>query len=190
MKHLRILNFALCLFTFSLLMTSCSKENVEEIEEVTETTYEMRVTLRSTLRSYDAFAAYCNQNGVESFSVSNNLELLDNDNWTEDIEDGDFVIHYRSDADGALSLSGAIIESTTPSGDTIKNFSTAVDDPNSGQTLATLTIDTANSTEIIGSMSGDFLVLIDPLSGVIDQVPFEVSFAGEVDPSLTPILCQ
>ena len=180
MKNLAILRYGMCLFVFSLLITSCSKEEAEEIIETPiETEYKMEVTLRGSTTTYDAFAAYCNTNGIESFSVSNNADLLGNDLWSSDIEEGDFVVHYRSDANGEFSLGGTIFDTNGIKVLTITDDS-SVD----------ITVDAANSTEVLGSMSGDFLVITDPVAGTVEFVPFSVSFAGEVDGSLVPILCQ
>lgn len=190
MKILSISKYAMFLFAFGLLLTSCAKENTDETEEVAETNYEIEISLRGVTNTYDAYAAYCNENGIESFSVSNKLNLLDNDVWTTDIVEGDFVIHYRSDANGSFTLGGAIIESTLTDGTVIKNFTTAVESSEGENPLVDVNITTANSTEVIGSMSGDFLVILDPITQQFDQVPFAVRFAGEVDPSLTPIYCE
>ncbi len=182
MKQLSILKYALSLLFFSALITSCTKENSEVIEDIV-TTYEMEVTLRGVTTTYDAYAAYCNENGIESFSVSNNLLLLGNDAWGSEITDGDFVVHYRKDATSEFSLGGTIIESTIDSMVT-KTF-TLTD-----ESMIDITIDAANSTEVLGSMSGDFLVFTNIINEEFDLVPFSVTFAGQVDSALTPIFCE
>ncbi len=186
----KILKWTLCFFAFSAILVSCTDEvdTIIEEEEVLETG--MEVTIRGNSVSYDAYAAYCNENGVESFSVSNNLNLLDNDAWASDIAEGDFVIHYATTAEGSYSIAGAIIESTLSDGTVVKNFTNAVDDQSNPSALATIEVTTANDTEVVGSMSGDFLVLLDPANGDFEMVPFSATFVGEVDSSLTPLFCQ
>lgn len=183
MKSLTILKTALFMFAFALLMTSCTKENSDTLEDVVEEKYQMEVTVRGSSTTYDAYAAYCNVDGIESFSVSNNVALLGNDLWSEDIVEGDFVIHYRKDESSEFSLGGTIIESTVD-GETLKNF-TLTDD-----SLIDIAVDTANETEVLGSMSGNFLVLVDVVDVEFESVPFSVTFAGEVDSDLTPIFCE
>lgn len=183
MKKLTILRFAALFLTMTAILSSCSKENTEVIEEVIETKYEMEVTVRGVSNTYDAFAAYCDENGIVSFSVSNNAALLGNDLWTSEINEGDFVVHYRMDAEGSFSLGGTILE-TEIDGQTIKNF-TLTD-----ASQVDIDIETANETEVLGSLDGDFLVITDPISGGFEMVPFSVTFAGEVDGDLTPIFCQ
>lgn len=182
MKSLTIMKYVLCLAAFSLMMTSCSKENSEEVE-VVDKDYGMEVTIRSSSSTYDAYAAYCNENGIESFSVSNNADLLGNDVWAENIADGDFVIHYRNDGTDEVTIGGTLIESTA-GGQTLKTLSLT------DSSLADITIDTADASEVTGSMTGDFLVLINPLTQEFETVSFSVTFAGEVDSAITPILCQ
>ena len=183
MSNFKVLTYLFCLFAFTALLSSCSKENSDEIEDIIVTEYKMDVTMRGVSVIYDAYAAYCNENGVESFSVSNNLNLLSNDAWANDISGGDFVIHYRKDDSSEFSVGGTIIESTID-GEIVKNF-TLTDD-----SQVEIIVDTANSTEVIGSMSGNFLVIADPIAPDFEFVPFSVNFAGEVDSELEPIFCN
>lgn len=183
MKSLSNLKFAFLFLVVTATITSCSKENVEEIVETPiGTEYKMEITLRGSSTSYDAYAAYCNENGVESFSISNNAALLGNDLWSSDVADQDFVVHYRKDANSEFFLGGTIIESTFD-GQPLTNF-TLTD-----ESAVDFTIDVANETEVIGSMEGDFLILIN-LDGALEEVPFSVTFAGQVDPAIVPIFCE
>jgi len=191
MKSKTILKYTFLFFAFTLFLASCADDNFDEIEEIEETieeemeetVYEMQIVLRNDTTVTDAFGAYCDQNGVTAWSVSNNLDLLGNDLWTGDINDGDFVIHFREDANSAFTLGGTIISSDV-NGQTFKTLSLT------DESLIDVTVDTANSTEIIGSMSGTFLVLVDPIQPVLDTVSFAVNFAADIDPALIPIFCE
>ena len=184
MKNSILFKFALVVFALSFMMTSCSKENVEVIEEKVEALDQgMAVTLRGVTTNYDAYAAYCNDNGIESFSVSNNPDLLGNDLWSSSIAEDDFIIHYRNDGTTQFALGGATFE-VELNGQTTKVLSITDD------SSANITIDEANSTQVLGAMSGDFLVPIDPLAGTFNMEAFSVTFVAEVDPAVVPVFCN
>ena len=184
MKNSFLLRFAICLFALSTILTSCSKENTEVIEETVEVIETgMEVTLRGVTTTYDAYAAYCNTNGIESFSVSNNPNLLGNELWANSLADEDFIIHYRKDGTTEFAIGGTVLL-TEFNGQPAYTISFTDD------STVDIVIDEANSTEVLGSMSGDFLEFVDPITGTFNTVPVSVTFAAEVDPNLVPILCN
>ena len=184
MKNSFLLRFAICLFALSTILTSCSKENKEEIVETVEVIETgMEVTLRGVTTTYDAYAAYCNDNGIESFSVSNNPDLLGNDFWTGSLAEDDFIIHYRKDGTSEFALGGVVLEGELNGQPT---YTVSLTD----DTSVDITVDEANSTQVLGSMSGDFFDIPDPVTGVLNGVPFSVTFAAEVDSALVPIFCN
>lgn len=173
-----IFRFTICFFSLSVLLTSCSKENSEEMETVIEDIeFIMEVTLRGETTTFDAFAAYCNENGIESFGVSNNKDLLSNEFWAGSLAADDFIINYRKDGSSEFTISGATFE-TTLNGVPGLIISQDLDND--------VVIDEANATQVIGSLSGTFI--IDPLTG--EMASYSATFAAEVDPDIVPILCQ
>ncbi|MFK8009544.1 MAG: hypothetical protein AB8H03_24495 [Saprospiraceae bacterium] len=184
MKNSIFFKFAFCMFALTFFMTSCSKENVEVIEETVETLeIGMAVTLRGVTTTYDAYAAYCNVNGTEAYSVSNNAELLNNDIWTATLAEGDFVIHYKNDGTSEFFLGGTILEGEF-NGQPITALSMT-----DGNT-ANISVTEANSTQVVGSMDGDFLFITDPVTNTFEMVPFAVTFTAEVDPNVVPVFCD
>jgi len=184
MKNSILFKFAFVVLALSFMMTSCSKENTEVIEEKVEVLEQgMTVTLRGVTTNYDAYAAYCNENGIESFSVSNNPDLLGNDLWSGSLAEDDFIIHYRNDGTSEFALGGATFE-VDYNGQTIKVLSMTDD------SSINITIDEANSTQVLGAMSGDFVVPVDPIAGTFNMEAFSVTFAAEVDPAVVPVFCN
>lgn len=182
MKNSIILKFALVIFFLSFIMTSCSKENVEIIEEKEveqQSTPVLLITMNGVTTQYDAYAAYCNENGVEAVAVSNNPDILDNEFWTTgSLAENDFVVHYRNDGTTEISLGGAVFNSEFM-GQQILLF---VQD-----TEATVNITDANETFVTGDMSGTFFTGIPgPNATTVD---YSVQFSAEVDSDLVPLFC-
>jgi hypothetical protein len=166
MKNSILFKFALCMFAFTFFMTSCSKENVEVIEEeVVVIQPIMALTVNGVTTEYDAFAAYCNENGKEYLQVSNNQLLLGGELIAEDFQLNDFLIMYGADGTDTSTLGGAAFEDVV-GGTTMTAI--VLDG------AATITIDEANSELAEGSMTGTFNLP----SGV--TADYTVTFTAEV----------
>lgn len=180
MKISYLLKFAVCVFAFTMLMTSCGKENIEEVEETVEEIQPViLITLNGVTTQYTAYAAYCEINGATALSVSNNPDILDNEFWnTGSLAEDDFVVHYRTDGTTTTSMGGAVFNSDFM-GQPILAF---VQD-----TEADVTINDANSTAVSGGLSGTFFTGVPgPNTTTVD---YSVDFLAEVDASLTPLFC-
>ncbi len=153
-----------------VLFTSCSKENdvTEEIkEESIETTLTIEVGNRSI--TTDAYALYCNLNGKEFISLSNNTELLGTEISAELVED-DFLFIYATDENEVETVAiGAGVFGESTSGIPGLNFSLAEVD---------YTLDNVSESTVEGSMEGDFTVVDAEGNTVI--LPYSVSFNAEV----------
>ncbi len=179
MKKSFLYRFAFCLFALPLILTSCGKENKETIEEIVEEfNPSMLLTINGVSNEISAYAAYCNVDSIESFSVSNNPAILDNDLWTGLISEGDFVIHYKKDPTLEFTLSGAVFNLVDPNGESFIGLTQGLDND--------IIIDEANNEQIIGSMSGEFLINL----ATGETAPYEVEFAAVVDPNKIPVYCQ
>jgi hypothetical protein len=166
MKNSILFKFALCMFAFTFFMTSCSKENVEVIEEeVVVIQPIMALTVNGVTTEYDAFAAYCNENGKEYLQVSNNQLLLGGELIAEDFQLNDFLIIYGNDGTNSTTLGGAAFEDVV-GGTTITAI--VID------AAAAITIDEANSDLAEGSMTGSFNL---PSGETVD---YAVTFTAEV----------
>ena len=162
-------------------MTSCSKDNVDiiEEEEIGPVESKISITMRGATVDYDAYAAYCNVDGVESLAVSNNPDILDNEFWsTGSLSENDFVVHYKNDGSVITSLGGAVFESEFM-GQPILTFSLTPD--------ATVNITASNSDFVTGDMTGSFLIGAPDSPEFVD---FTVDFTAEVIGDLVPLFCD
>jgi len=158
----------------SLFIVSCSDENsviLEEQEEVLENGIEFVVDGRSIV--FDAEAIYCNANGKELLSVSNSPDLLGNIEFElEDIEVDDYLLNMVVDpnGNGTFDIGGVVFgESLTGNPDlTQASFIVGID----------IDITSNDGTSVIGSFSGDFLVL--SATGEITEIPYTVNFNAEI----------
>lgn len=136
------------LFASAFIFTSCEKENVDKTinePEVIET--KMTINMRGTSVTTNAFAAYCNSNGKEFLTVSNNQDLLGDSLDAQNINDDDFLIYYTSDGTDAYTIGAAVLDEVFM-GDTIRNVAF---DPSSTVNITSIANDIAS-----GDMSGTF----------------------------------
>lgn len=167
------------MFAFSIFMTSCAKEeNIEVVEETVEEIQPiMALTINGVTNTYDAYAAYCEENGVVSATVSNNQALLDGPINTEDLAIGDFIVLYRNDGTNpVVTLGGAGFENSNGEQWFVLD------------TEATVNITEANSTVVSGDMEGTFFLGVPGPNA--ETADYSVEFTAEVIPGITPVLCQ
>jgi len=171
MKNSIFLNLAFCILAISILMTSCTKEDVDIIEEeVIEEpiTPALRITMNGTTVQYDAYAAYCNANGKEYLQVSNKSELLGDTIDFTGIQQDDFLFYYIVDGGTAFAIGGTAFE----------------DVPSPG--ITTLGLDASTNANIVSldavSAEGDFSgqMFIPDLNGGGTFVPYAAQFLAEV----------
>jgi len=106
--------FFCSIFAVSLLITSCTKEDMDmdivEEEKMGATTFYMNATINGVTYEHLAHASYCNANDKEFFQVTNRPEFLTdsldfnilkpNDGSDSTLEVGDFMLIYSSDYNG------------------------------------------------------------------------------------------
>ena len=179
MKKSLLFKFVVCLFAVATIVSSCAKENKDVIEETVEDINPvLLITINGVTNQYDAYAAYCNDNGVEALSVSNNPLLLDTLVDITNFEEDDFLVYYRNDGTTITTMGGATFV-TDMNGQPFTTVSLDSD--------ADITIDEANSTFVQGSMSGTFFVTVPgPNATTAD---YSVEFLAEVDPNLVALFC-
>lgn len=203
MKNSFLLRFAICLFALSTILTSCSKENSEVVEETIEEAKPLLlISMNGLTTEYNAYAAYCNNNGSEAITVSNNPALLDEFNWIGSMAADDFIILYKNDGTTEVSIGGTAFTVINTNGDEVVAAVLSGD--------ADVNITESNSTQVAGDMSGTFTVQTDEFTEsftfgegddelVIDvsapgvnetTVTFSATFLAEVDPLATPVLCD
>lgn len=105
----------LLLLSAGILCTACKKENIDLIEERQETIQletSMKITTNGQTTTVPAYAAYCNANGKEFLSVSNNQDLLDTAITIQDFRMDDFLLFYAIEASDTLTFGGNVFEDT------------------------------------------------------------------------------
>lgn len=163
----KIIKFSIFSFVFTFFLTSCQKDNYDEVkEEVVETIVpKMKIQIGSRTIEHNAYATYCAANGKIFFNVSNNQVLLDTAVLSNDFKVDDFLIFYAKEGTQVSTLGGASFTENiggTP-------ITSVVFDP-----AATITIAEASAQTVKGSMTGNFQLL----SG--NQVPYSVEFTARV----------
>jgi len=144
------------------------------IEEVEEYLPRFEITIDGSTTEYEGYAAYCKINDIESFSVSNNEDLLGNDLWAESLAQYDFVINYRKDQTSEFTINGTALE-VNSQGQVDRVY----------QDLNGITnITQIDEKQIVGRISGNFL------KDNGEVIEYSVEFASLVIPGVTPILCQ
>ena len=170
------------LVAFSLMFTSCEKQNVDEIiEEVTELPADdkerkISIISQGNTTVLDAYAAYCNQNNKEYLTVTNNQALLSNTTVvsvsSDDLDNGDFVILYVIDSIGATPVDVVLWSSIdTTQSPTIIEFLAG------SSSTFTFSVDPLLN-EVQGNMTGNFVTGL--LGGNPVFIPFTVSFDADI----------
>jgi hypothetical protein len=157
--------FILALSTF---FVACEEENhdaIVETEEPIEVETSMKITLRGSTTTVDAFASYCEDNDRVFLAVSNKEELLDTALTLDQFEADDFLLYFAKDESGVASIGGAAFADTL-GGTAIT--STVLD------AAANINIIEANSDIARGNMDGSFALP----SGAVE--PYSVEFVADV----------
>ncbi len=175
-KYFKI--FAL-LLTVGVFITSCTKENVDEVKEETiqdVIVFEdpapiaagMRIILNGDTVSYDnAFAAYCNDGaGTEYLQISNKAEFLGDTIDFTGVEVDDFLIYNFITPDGDFTVGGTVFEDTFMGYPiTVLGFDAETE----------LTISNQTADEVSGVATG---ILFSPDNGIIGD--FTVDFIADI----------
>lgn len=163
---------SLCFLLFaSLLFVSCEKDDsvVEEVKEEEAIETSVTITIDDRSITTDAFALYCNTDGKEGLSISNNQELLGTEINPDNYNEGDFMFLSADDGTNAYTLGGAFFEAS---------FTGAEFDILSLTTDLESSIDSNDGSVVTGSMEGDLLVFDAEMEPFL--VPFSVTFNAEI----------
>jgi hypothetical protein len=186
------------LVAFTLVFTSCDKQNIDEVlEEVGNVpTNNIQSTTGTTITPVkpnnsnntatiafqgsstviNAYASYCNLNNKEFLTVTNNQALLSNSSVftinSNDLDNGDFIIAYAIDTTGATPVD-FVVWSNMDTTQTPSLIDILIDAPN---TLSFSVDPVLNSVK--GNMSGTFTTGI--LTGNPANSPYTINFDANI----------